>query len=160
MKSLQNQVFRALRASQPAAFARPVFTQPQQNLFTLRRSWFSTNADDGEAAAKAGAREFLNAVNDQENKIVAIDELNDVDEWKTKVMEAKEPVIVDCYADWCAPCKKLTPVLENIAREQEGQFKLVKINIDKDFTILADEFHFTNIIYNLLDNSIKYITQY
>ena len=48
----------------------------------------------------------------------------------------------------------LNDVIENMQLKHPNL--KVKINIDKDFTILADEFHFTNIIYNLLDNSIKY----
>ena len=46
-------------------------------------------------------------------------------------MEEKEkPIILDFYAEWCAPCKKLTPLLEAKTREYGGKFKLVKINID------------------------------
>jgi two-component system phosphate regulon sensor histidine kinase PhoR len=48
----------------------------------------------------------------------------------------------------------LNDVIENMQLKHPNLS--VKINIDNDFTILADEFHFTNIIYNLLDNSIKY----
>jgi thioredoxin len=59
-----------------------------------------------------------------------IDELRDTKEWQTKVMEAKVPVILDCYADWCGPCKKLTPVLEKVTNDYEGKFRLVKLNID------------------------------
>ena len=40
------------------------------------------------------------------------------------------PIIVDCYADWCQPCKKLTPLLEEKTREAVGKFKLMKLNID------------------------------
>ena len=92
---------------------------------------FSLNSggDDlgSEAAAKASAREFLNKVEED----LIIDEVNTVAEWTTKVMEEKNrPVILDFYAEWCAPCKKLTPILEEKTREHEGKIKLVKINID------------------------------
>ena len=65
---------------------------------------FSTQ-DDGEAAAKASAREFMNAVKDEDAKLVPIEELETNEEWKPKVMEATMPVILDCYADWCQPCR-------------------------------------------------------
>ena len=91
---------------------------------------FSLNVggdDGGEAAAKAAAKDFLNKVEED----LIIDEVNTTAEWTTKVMEEKNrPVILDFYAEWCAPCKKLTPLLEEKTRENEGKVKLVKINID------------------------------
>ena len=46
-------------------------------------------------------------------------------------MEVKDkPIILDCYADWCAPCKKLTPILEEVTHANGGKFKLIKVNID------------------------------
>ena len=44
--------------------------------------------------------------------------------------EKKVPIILDCYADWCQPCRKLTPVLEKVTNDHEGKFKLIKVNID------------------------------
>jgi putative thioredoxin len=45
-------------------------------------------------------------------------------------MKSKIPVILDCYADWCNPCQKLIPILEQKTLENKGKFKLVKVNID------------------------------
>ena len=82
--------------------------------------------DDGEDAAKAGAKAFLKEVKD-----LLIDEVTTYQEWQPKVMDQKDtPVILDCYADWCAPCRKLTPILEEKAIANDGKFKLVKLNID------------------------------
>ena len=95
--------------------------------FSLINNDNSGNDIDSEAAAKASAKEFLNKVEED----LIIDEVNTQAEWTTKVMEVTDkPVILDFYADWCAPCKKLTPVLEQLTRDNEGKFKLVKINID------------------------------
>ncbi|TNV78466.1 hypothetical protein FGO68_gene3772 [Halteria grandinella] len=58
-------------------------------------------------------------------------ELKTVEEWVPVVMQEEKPVILDCYADWCGPCKKLTPALETITASNESRFKLVKVNIDK-----------------------------
>lgn len=44
---------------------------------------------------------------------------------------AEGAVLVDFYADWCGPCKMLTPVLEKVAEEVQGQVKIIKIDIDK-----------------------------
>ena len=57
-------------------------------------------------------------------------DLGDYGEWQTHVMESTVPVVLDCYADWCAPCRRLEPVLKERVKAQEGKLKLVKLNID------------------------------
>ena len=50
-------------------------------------------------------------------------------EW---VYKGDKPAIVDFYADWCAPCKKVAPALEELATEYAGKVYIYKINIDKE----------------------------
>jgi len=52
--------------------------------------------------------------------------------FQKEVVESKRPVILDFYADWCQPCKRLTPVLEATVMQARGAIKLVKINADKE----------------------------
>lgn len=61
-----------------------------------------------------------------------IDELGSAAEFQQKVLELQKPLILDCYADWCKPCKQLTPVLENLTRQYAGKFHLLKVNIDQN----------------------------
>lgn len=47
------------------------------------------------------------------------------------VIEDKGRVLVDFYADWCAPCKLMAPIVEAIAKSYDGQISVAKLNIDK-----------------------------
>jgi thioredoxin 1 len=57
-------------------------------------------------------------------------ELNDSN-FDSVVTEALEPLLVDFWAPWCAPCRMLTPVVEEIAGENAGKFKVTKVNVDE-----------------------------
>lgn len=54
-----------------------------------------------------------------------------VDTFQTQVHEAALPVLVDFSAPWCAPCKRLEPLLEQLSRDWESKVTFVKVNVDE-----------------------------
>jgi len=50
-------------------------------------------------------------------------------EW---VYKGDKPAIIDFYADWCGPCKKVAPALEELAKEYDGKVYIYKINVDNE----------------------------
>lgn len=55
----------------------------------------------------------------------------DVANFEADVLKSEKPVLVDFWAEWCGPCKALTPVLEEIATEMNGKANVVKVNVDQ-----------------------------
>lgn len=50
----------------------------------------------------------------------------------SEVLNSNVPVLVDFYADWCGPCKMMSPVVDELAKEYEGKVKIGKLNVDND----------------------------
>lgn len=71
--------------------------------------------------------------------------LNVTDEnFESEVIKAGKPVVVDFWAEWCGPCKMIAPILEEIAVENAGVFKVAKVNVD-DAPGLAQKFEVMSI---------------
>ncbi|MEC7121245.1 MAG: thioredoxin [Pseudomonadota bacterium] len=49
--------------------------------------------------------------------------------FEADVLQSDVPVLVDFWASWCAPCKAIAPVLEDLAREYDGKLKIVKVDV-------------------------------
>jgi thioredoxin 1 len=62
------------------------------------------------------------------DKLTAFTDAN----WAAEVVGSKEPVLVDFWADWCVPCKTLTPIVESIAEHFAGRLKVGKMNVEEN----------------------------
>lgn len=52
--------------------------------------------------------------------------------FESEVIESSTPVLVDFWAQWCGPCKAITPILEDLAAKYEGKVKVVKLDVDSN----------------------------
>jgi thioredoxin 1 len=72
------------------------------------------------------------------------------------VLSADKPVIVDFWAEWCGPCRKLGPILDEISVEYGDKVNVVKVNVD-DNPAIAAEYGITSIpaVYLFQDGQVK-----
>ena len=78
-------------------------------------------------------------------------------DFKQSVLENQQPVFVDFYADWCAPCRITGPIIDQLAEETQG-VKFVKIDVDKN-PELATEYSVFSIPTFIIFNQGKIVTQ-
>lgn len=54
-----------------------------------------------------------------------------------QIINGDKPVLIDFYATWCGPCKAMSPIVEQIGKEMQGQARLLKIDVDKNQAVAA-----------------------
>ena len=74
--------------------------------------------------------------------MAAIPDLTD-DNFKEE-LASEEPVLADFWATWCAPCRAIAPLVEEVARKYEGRLKVVKVDVDQN-PLLASKYDIRGI---------------
>ena len=55
--------------------------------------------------------------------------------FENEVLHSDKPILLDFYADWCGPCKMLSPILHELAEEKSGTLKVGKVNVDEQMEL-------------------------
>ena len=74
----------------------------------------------------SGTKANNNAVAGNELKII-----KDMESFN-EIINSSTPVLVDFYADWCAPCKMMAPILHQVSKDMEGKVKVIKVDVEKN----------------------------
>ena len=99
------------------------------SLIALPLLFYNCKAENPKSKNESGSSSIavINLTNAEFKKLVFNYDANK--EWK---YEGKLPAIIDFYADWCAPCRQLSPIVEEIAKEYSGKIVVYKVDTEKE----------------------------
>ena len=89
---------------------------------------------------------------------MAVKAISDAKSWETDVMSSPIPVFVDFWAEWCGPCRMVSPVVEELSGDYDGKVNFVKVNVD-DVNELASKYNVFSIPTLALFNKGQIIAQ-
>ena len=76
--------------------------------------------------------------------ISGMNEIKGTEQWQNEVINSDKPVFVDFWAEWCGPCRLVSPAVEELSKEYEGKVNFVKVNVD-DNNELASKYNVFSI---------------
>lgn len=107
-------------------------TGTSQDASTPGQATVQKSGTTGEkTGSEAGKPEHLTA---QTFKLKVMDYEKNQQQW---IFEGDKPAIVDFYADWCKPCRMISPILEELSREYEGKIDVYKVNTEEERELAA-----------------------
>lgn len=84
----------------------------------------------------------------------------DKNNFKAVIAESNQPIFIDMWAEWCRPCKKVEPVIKELAKEYEGKMRFAKLNVDENQS-LAMEYGVLSIpMFLIMDNNSNIIESF
>ncbi len=89
---------------------------------------------------------------------MGVTKVSDTKTWETDVIQSSLPVFVDFWAEWCGPCRMVSPVVEELATEYEGKVNFVKVNVD-EANELASKYNVFSIPTLAIINKGKIVSQ-
>ena len=89
---------------------------------------------------------------------MGVTKVSDTKTWETDVIQSSLPVFVDFWAEWCGPCRMVSPVVEELASEYEGKVNFVKVNVD-EANELASKYNVFSIPTLAIINKGKIVSQ-
>ena len=99
---------------------------------TCRNCGARNRVDEGRLAnseAKCGRCGEKLRASEQESKPVTITDQT----FEREVVQARgRPVLVDCWAPWCGPCRMIAPILDELAAQSAGRYRIAKLNVDEN----------------------------
>jgi len=89
---------------------------------------------------------------------MGVTKVSDTKTWEIDVIQSSLPVFVDFWAEWCGPCRMVSPVVEELSSEYEGKVNFVKVNVD-EANELASKYNVFSIPTLAIINKGKIVSQ-
>lgn len=98
----------------------------------------SGRISDNPKCGKCGA--LIKTENILSGKVIKVTDSN----FEETVIQSPLPVLLDCWASWCGPCKMMAPVMDELAEDWKGKIKVAKLNVD-DNKLVSARFRISSI---------------